>query len=159
MQNVDAAIATLQGLKSLASALGGRLRHRLLELYYLKRLPIDRLKIDRSFVRDIGSGERRRRRIAQAIISLGQPGLHLKVIAEGVETDAQVRFLRRHGCDEVQGFFTASRSSRRRTRPAFEDHDAQAPDLRGVSGFFRGAALALRTLEARRALNARRSPP
>ena len=42
--------------------------------------------------------------LAQAIISLGH-ALHLKVIAEGVETDAQVRFLRRHGCDEVQGFF------------------------------------------------------
>jgi len=42
--------------------------------------------------------------IAQAIISLGH-ALHLKVIAEGVETERQRGFLRRHGCDEVQGFF------------------------------------------------------
>jgi len=74
-------------------------------LAYLKDLPIDTLKIDRSFVRDIGAGaEADEGVIAQAIISLGH-ALDLKVIAEGVETDAQLRFLRRHGCDEVQGFF------------------------------------------------------
>ena len=56
-------------------------------------------------MRDIGSGaEADDGVLAQAIISLGH-ALHLKVIAEGVETDAQLRFLRRHGCDEVQGFF------------------------------------------------------
>jgi EAL domain-containing protein (putative c-di-GMP-specific phosphodiesterase class I) len=56
-------------------------------------------------VRDIGSGDEADDGVlAQAIISLGH-ALHLKVIAEGVETDAQMRFLRRHACDEVQGFF------------------------------------------------------
>ena len=56
-------------------------------------------------MRDIGAGDRAEDGVlAQAIISLGH-ALHLKVIAEGVETDPQVRFLRRHGCDEVQGFF------------------------------------------------------
>jgi EAL domain-containing protein (putative c-di-GMP-specific phosphodiesterase class I) len=74
-------------------------------LAYLRSLPIDKLKIDRSFVRDIGAGDELDDGVlAQAIISLGH-NLHLHVVAEGVETDAQVRFLKRHRCDEVQGFF------------------------------------------------------
>ncbi len=56
-------------------------------------------------MRDIGAGEQAGDGIlAQAIVSLGH-SLHLHVVAEGVETDAQVRFLRRLRCDEVQGFF------------------------------------------------------
>jgi len=106
MGNVDAAIAVLQGLKQLGVALSvDDFGTGYSSLSYLKDLPIDTLKIDRSFVRDIGGGaEAEDGVLAQAIISLGH-ALHLKVIAEGVETDAQMRFLRRHGCDEVQGFF------------------------------------------------------
>jgi EAL domain-containing protein (putative c-di-GMP-specific phosphodiesterase class I) len=106
MGNVDAAIAVLQGLKQLGITLSvDDFGTGYSSLSYLKDLPIDTLKIDRSFVRDIGSGaELDEGVLAQAIISLGH-SLHLKVIAEGVETDAQMRFLRRHGCDEVQGFF------------------------------------------------------
>ncbi len=105
MHNVDSAIATLQGLKSLGVRLSvDDFGTGYSSLSYLKDLPIDALKIDRSFVRDIGGGaEAGEGVLAQAIISLGH-NLHLKVVAEGVETDAQVRFLRRHGCDEVQGF-------------------------------------------------------
>ena len=55
-------------------------------------------------MRDIGAGENPDDGvIAQAIISLGH-SLRMKVIAEGVETEAQLRFLKRHGCDEMQGF-------------------------------------------------------
>jgi EAL domain-containing protein (putative c-di-GMP-specific phosphodiesterase class I) len=106
MHNVDAAIAILQGLKQLGVALSvDDFGTGYSSLSYLKDLPIDTLKIDRSFVRDIGLGaEADDGVLAQAIISLGH-ALHLKVIAEGVETDPQMRFLRRHGCDEVQGFF------------------------------------------------------
>lgn len=75
-------------------------------LAYLHRLPIDRLKIDRAFVRDLdmpgGSGVR----IAQAVISLGR-SLGLSVIAEGVETQQQGEILQKLGCELAQGFFYA----------------------------------------------------
>jgi predicted signal transduction protein with EAL and GGDEF domain len=106
MHDVDAAIATLQGLKSLGVSLSvDDFGTGYSSLSYLENLPLDKLKIDRSFVRDIGAAEGENEGVlAQAIISLGH-NLGLHVVAEGVETDAQVRFLRRAGCDEVQGFF------------------------------------------------------
>jgi diguanylate cyclase (GGDEF)-like protein len=105
MHNVETAIATLQGLKSLGISLSvDDFGTGYSSLSYLKDLPIDTLKIDRAFVRDIGTGaDEEDGVLAQAIISLAH-ALHLKVIAEGVETDAQVHFLKRHGCDQVQGF-------------------------------------------------------
>ena len=108
MHNAEAAIATLQGLKSLGLTLSvDDFGTGYSSLAYLKDLPIDTLKIDRSFVRDITSaGAPDEGVLAQAIISLGH-SLDLKVIAEGVETDAQLRFLAKHKCDEVQGFLLA----------------------------------------------------
>ncbi|MES2114675.1 MAG: EAL domain-containing protein [Pseudomonadota bacterium] len=70
---------------------------------YLKRFPIDQLKIDRSFVNDVpGDGAA----IATAIIAMAH-SLNLKVVAEGVETEQQVRFLREAGCDVMQGYYFA----------------------------------------------------
>jgi diguanylate cyclase (GGDEF)-like protein len=105
MHNAEAAIATLQGLKSLGITLSvDDFGTGYSSLAYLKDLPIDVLKIDRSFVRDIKGGEGEEGILAQAIISLGH-ALNLRVIAEGVESDAQLRFLAKHRCDDVQGFY------------------------------------------------------
>jgi EAL domain-containing protein (putative c-di-GMP-specific phosphodiesterase class I) len=74
-------------------------------LAYLKRLPIDKLKIDRSFIAGL-PGDARDAGIVRAILQMGQ-ALGMKVIAEGVETEAQRRFLAEAGCDEFQGFLFA----------------------------------------------------
>jgi EAL domain-containing protein (putative c-di-GMP-specific phosphodiesterase class I) len=71
-------------------------------LTYLRVLPIDRIKIDQSFVRDLGTSPQVDA-IVRAIIGIGQ-ALGLEVTAEGVETEAQLEFLRAHGCVHVQGF-------------------------------------------------------
>jgi diguanylate cyclase (GGDEF)-like protein/PAS domain S-box-containing protein len=72
-------------------------------LSQLKRFPIDTLKVDRSFVRDVANSEEDRV-IARTIISLGK-ALGVTVVAEGVETDEQLAFLRENACDEVQGYY------------------------------------------------------
>ncbi len=71
-------------------------------LAYLKRFPIDEVKIDQSFVRDIPQ-DASDMEIASAIIGMAH-GLHLKVMAEGVETEAQLNFLAGQGCHAYQGF-------------------------------------------------------
>jgi diguanylate cyclase (GGDEF)-like protein/PAS domain S-box-containing protein len=72
-------------------------------LSYLQRMPIDTMKIDRSFVRDI-SGPDSDAPIAKAIIALAH-SLRMETIAEGVETRAQREFMHAHGCDALQGFY------------------------------------------------------
>ncbi|MDY6944945.1 MAG: EAL domain-containing protein [Pseudomonadota bacterium] len=72
-------------------------------LSYLKRLPVDRLKVDRSFVQDIVS-DADDATIVKTIIALGH-NLGLKVVAEGVETEQQLEFLRANHCDELQGYY------------------------------------------------------
>ena len=72
-------------------------------LSYLRRLPLDKLKIDHSFIQEVTTS-RDDAQIVRAIVSLAH-SLHLKVIAEGVETEEQLDFLRRLGCDQYQGYY------------------------------------------------------
>ena len=103
MQDLDGAIATMTQLQ----AMGVRLSvddfgTGYSSLSALKHFPIVRLKIDQSFVRELPDGEDNRA-IARAVISLGRQ-LNLKVIAEGVETEKQLNFLRDNDCHEIQGY-------------------------------------------------------
>jgi len=70
---------------------------------YLKRLPVDTIKIDKSFVDDIGLGNRQDDAIVDAIIALATT-LHYTIIAEGIETEEQEDFLTTYGCDIGQGY-------------------------------------------------------
>jgi EAL domain-containing protein (putative c-di-GMP-specific phosphodiesterase class I) len=72
-------------------------------LSYLHRFPVDGLKIDQSFVRQIGpSGEVSH--IVSAVLGMAR-NLNLRVVAEGVETPEELAFLRLHDCDEAQGYY------------------------------------------------------
>ena len=75
-------------------------------LNYLKRFPIDSLKIDRSFVTEVGTNPADAG-IVRAIVEMAH-GLKLNVVAEGVETEDQFRHLQRYGCDEMQGYWVGS---------------------------------------------------
>jgi len=106
MRNAEEAVSMLNELHALGIGLAiDDFGTGYSSLSYLKRFPVDRLKIDRSFVSDIGiSGDDET--ITSAIIALAH-SLKLQVIAEGVETSAQLDFLRERACDEMQGFYFA----------------------------------------------------
>jgi diguanylate cyclase (GGDEF)-like protein len=122
MRDVEKAIQTLQQLK----ALGVRIAIDDFGtgyscLSYLKHFPIDTLKLDGSFVRDLASPEDAQ--IALGVIALAH-SLKLKVIAEGVETISQLTFLRDHACDRLQGYLFS-----RPMPPANFDHFMNQKDV------------------------------
>ncbi|MGE5651097.1 MAG: EAL domain-containing protein [Bacillota bacterium] len=104
MRDVDKSLATLIRLKQLGVKISiDDFGTGYSSLNYLKRFPVDTLKIDRSFVSDIAA-DADDAAIVKAVISLAHI-LNLNVVAEGVETDGQRRFLVENGCDEVQGYY------------------------------------------------------
>jgi len=103
MEETEANLSTLHDLKAMGLHLAiDDFGKGYSSLAYLKRLPVDSLKIDRSFIRDIMT-DPDDAAITMAIIAMAHR-LNLRVIAEGVETEAQRAFLREQGCDEMQGY-------------------------------------------------------
>jgi diguanylate cyclase (GGDEF)-like protein/PAS domain S-box-containing protein len=104
MANTERTIASLHELRSLGVRISiDDFGTGYSSLSYLRRFPIDTLKIDIAFIRDITKSSEDAT-IALAIIGMAH-GLDLDVIAEGVETAAQLAYLQHHGCDQIQGYF------------------------------------------------------
>lgn len=104
MKDGDMAISTLRKLKALGVQLAiDDFGTGYSSLAYLKQFPIDRLKIDRSFICSLGT-DVHDRAITSAVISLAK-NMNLSVTAEGVETENQFAFLKSHKCNEVQGYY------------------------------------------------------
>jgi EAL domain-containing protein (putative c-di-GMP-specific phosphodiesterase class I) len=104
LANADVTLSVLGKLKSMGVALAiDDFGTGYSSLSYLRRFPVSKLKIDRSFIKDLGvnPGDAA---ITTAIISLAK-SLNLKVIAEGVETEEQMSFLRQHECYGIQGYY------------------------------------------------------
>jgi len=122
MMHADQAIATLNRLKRIGVRLTiDDFGTGYSSLAYLKRYPVDTLKIDRAFVRDLG-GAGADRAVVRAVVTLAH-GIGLRVIAEGVETEEQRDHLQVLGCDAMQGFLFS--------RPV---HPGAIPGLRARGG-------------------------
>src|SRR5690606_27733651 len=104
MQDADATIATLLGLKAMGVCISvDDFGIGYSSLAYLRRFPIDTLKIDKSFMHDV-TRDGQNAAIVRTVISLAK-SLELESIAEGVETEEKVGCLRAEGCDRLQGYY------------------------------------------------------
>jgi EAL domain-containing protein (putative c-di-GMP-specific phosphodiesterase class I) len=136
MQNPDAALATLRRLKAMRVGLEiDDFGTGYSSLSYLQRLPFDTVKIDRSFVKEMdGGGESLE--IVRTIVDLAR-SLDMEVVAEGVETDAQLRSLASLGCEYGQGYYFAKPAAAHATRAIMQERhemrEAFAILGRGVS--------------------------
>lgn len=105
VDNVEEAIILLNKLKSLGLSLAmDDFGTGYSSLHYLKRFPIQTLKIDQSFIRDLNHPDDDDAAIVSAIIAMSK-SLALRVVAEGVEKLEQLEFLKENSCDEIQGFY------------------------------------------------------
>nr|WP_024309036.1 EAL domain-containing protein [Pseudomonas sp. P818] len=103
LSNINRAIGILENIRSLGLSLSiDDFGTGYSSLAYLRRLPLDTLKVDRSFIQDVANSSQDRE-IVHAIIAMAH-ALHLKVVAEGVETAEQLAFLQQRDCDQVQGY-------------------------------------------------------
>lgn len=103
MEDAERTIATLQALQRMGVSVAvDDFGTGYSSLSYLRRFPLNRLKIDRSFVQDLPEN-REGEAIVKAVIAMAR-ALHLQVTGEGVETEGQLEFLRRLGCDDMQGY-------------------------------------------------------
>ena len=130
MENVDATVMALHGLHEIGVSLAiddFGTGHS--SLAYLKRFPMDKLKIDRSFVNDVVE-DADDAAIAQIIINLAKQ-LNLDVIAEGVETIPQLEFLRENGCNVVQGYHFSPPIDAASFVVWFNDHKTGSSSLTG----------------------------
>jgi EAL domain-containing protein (putative c-di-GMP-specific phosphodiesterase class I) len=104
MQNAEGSARLLRGLKGMGVCLAmDDFGTGYSSLAYLKRFPVDTIKIDRSFIQGIPH-EAGDATLTQAIIAMAH-SLGLRTVAEGVETADQLEFLRAHQCDEIQGYY------------------------------------------------------
>ncbi len=114
MESPELATKVLQRLKDMGASLSiDDFGTGYSSLQYLKRFPIDKLKIDSHFISDLAT-DPEDQAIVSAIITMGH-SLNLNVIAEGVETPQQMEFLRINGCDSVQGYYLNRPLSAQRT--------------------------------------------
>jgi EAL domain-containing protein (putative c-di-GMP-specific phosphodiesterase class I) len=121
MQHTDVTLTTLQRLKAIGVSIAiDDFGTGYSSLAYLKRFPVDKLKIDRTFVDDVPH-DREQAAIVSAIVALAH-ALEIEVIGEGVENDAQREFLNGCGCDYIQGFLIG--------RP--EDPDTASSSVPGI---------------------------
>ena len=123
MQDVDLAIAILDRLRRLGCRVSvDDFGTGYSSLAYLKRFPIDALKVDRFFIRGL-PGDSQDAAIIAAVMGMAR-GLHLEVVAEGVETTEQMDWLMRQGCDVAQGYLIAKPLAARDLREFLASHQA-----------------------------------
>ena len=131
MQDGDAVIACLHRLRSLGIVIAlDDFGTGYSSLSYLRRFPFDKIKIDRSFIRDIADPDAAA--IVRAVVSIGER-LGMGIVAEGVETAEQLELVRLEGCAQVQGFLFSRPLSPTDARAYIMDTQAlrsRAKDLR-----------------------------